>query len=302
MIDDLRRLAVLLRLGELALDLLERHGGGARRRELQLERARRLDLALGEPRRVPHLAGDRHLHLERPLGALLPVLLGAGVAQRRDDRALAAGRQPVHHRLAGAELVALVGELDPLERLAVELVLGVHGLGVLDGHRPVAVVDDQLQGEVVGDRRRRRRQVEPRQGGVVDDEGGLADEAERGDEHREEEGAKDDAAHDEPVPTVVAAGAAALVAHCRRRRRERALAGIVAGGESWLGWPAWEKKGGRAASNTTTDEVNVIDGVLAYTREKKGARLHGKPCELYTIMLRASKNMTSTLFGVNVRK
>jgi hypothetical protein len=159
------RLAVLvIRLGELAVDLLEHDGRRPRRRELQLERAGGLDLALGLAQRVLELAGDGHLHLEHPRRVLLPELGLPGVAQRHRP-ALRARGQAVHHRLPGAQLLTLVGDLHALERLPVEGVRRHQRLVVLDADGPVRVADGQRHREVVRERRRRRRRAHQREAG-----------------------------------------------------------------------------------------------------------------------------------------
>jgi hypothetical protein len=209
-------LAVLLCLGELALDLLEHEGRRRlpRRRELELERAGGLDGALGGARRVLDLASHRHLHLEHPRGVLLVELGDPGVAQR-DGRAAGPGRQPVHPGLAGGVLVALTGEPQAVELLAIEAVRGVERLGVGHAHGPVRVAHGERHREVVRERRRRGRRAderEARQGGVVHGDAHVADEAEGGDEDDDEgDGGEDGDAEDAP-PEVTAAVAAAVVA------------------------------------------------------------------------------------------
>ena len=54
-------------------------------------------LALAEVRLAPHLAGERHLHLEQPRRVLPPELGDAGVPER-DVRAGGAGVEVVHPR------------------------------------------------------------------------------------------------------------------------------------------------------------------------------------------------------------
>ena len=46
---------------------------------------------------------------------------------------------------------ALISEPDPLEALAVEAVVGLERLGVLDGHGPVLVAEGEREREVVGE-------------------------------------------------------------------------------------------------------------------------------------------------------
>uniref|UniRef100_A0A8R7PJQ3 Uncharacterized protein n=1 Tax=Triticum urartu TaxID=4572 RepID=A0A8R7PJQ3_TRIUA len=211
-------LAVPARRSELALDLLEHDGRRAGRRELQLERAFGLELALGEVRLVPDLARQRHLHLEHPRLVLLLELGHAGVAER-DVGAVRAGDEVVHLGLAGGVRGALVGEPDPLEALAVEAVVGLQRLGVLDAHGPVLVPDGEREREVVGEGGGGGRgQREAREGGVDDGDLGVADEAVGQEEDEEEDDAGEDgeaarAAEDGVARAGGDAGAAA-VAEC----------------------------------------------------------------------------------------
>jgi hypothetical protein len=200
--------AVLLGLGELALDLLEHGGRRPRRRELQLERARRLQVALGVARRVLEPAGDLHLHLEEPRRVLPPERAGAGAAQRGDGGAVRDGGEVVHPGLPGPVLLPLVGEQRAVERLAVEGVRGLELLPVGDGHGPVPVADGERQREVVRERRRRRgglHQVEPGQRGVLDGDAHVGDEAVGGEgDSAATDGGGDGEADDAGLPTVPA--------------------------------------------------------------------------------------------------
>jgi len=212
----LAKLAVLVGLGELALDLLEDDGRRPGRRELQLERARRGQLALGEVGLVPDLAGERHLHLEQPRGVLLPELGDAGVPERH-VRGARAGVEVVHPCLAGRVDVPLAGELDAVEPLAVEAVVGLQRLGVLDAHGPVPVADGEREGEVVGERGGRgRHEGEPGQRGGLDGDLHVADEAVGGQEHDEEDDGGEheeaDAEAEDGLPRVVRDAGAAPVA------------------------------------------------------------------------------------------
>ena len=90
-----------------------------------------------------------------PRRVLLLELRLAGVAQRHRP-ALRARGEVVHHRLPGAQLVALVGDLHTLELLPVEAVRRLQRLVVLDADG---------QGVADSQRRRRRRHAHQREAG-----------------------------------------------------------------------------------------------------------------------------------------
>jgi hypothetical protein len=206
-------------------------------------------------RLVPHLAGERHLHLEQPRCVLLPEFGDAGVPQRH-VRAFRAGVEVVHPGLARGVDVPLVGEFDAVEPLAVEAVVGLQRLGVLDAHGPVPVADGEREGEVVGERGGRGgHEGEPGQRGGLDGDLHVADEPVGGEEHDEEDDGGDheeadadaedglarvvgDAGAAPVAEGVVAAAATAVVeAHgvanlgLRWRCREK----VSAGAAEWMG-------------------------------------------------------------------
>jgi hypothetical protein len=166
-------------------------------------------------RRVADLAGERHLHLEQPRRVLLPELGLAGVPERGE---LVGPRgEVVHPGLPGRVPVALAGELEPVERLIVELEGSLQRFGVLDAHGPVPVADGEREREVVGEcGGRGGEQRKPGQRGGLDGDLRVADEAVGGEEDGEEGGGAEqeeaDAAAEDGLARVVGDAGAAPVA------------------------------------------------------------------------------------------
>ena len=208
---------------------------------------------------VLDLPEDGELQLEDARRALAGEL-GRPDGPERHGRALGRRGQAVDlHPERVDPVPPFAGEAGARERAAAEAELGVEGAAAPDGHRPVAVVERDGDGEVVGDvgagagagagpvdaaggcgrgRGRGAGEGEAAEGGVVDGDADGDDEGERGDEQRHEGERREEAAADGHRCAVAGAVAGVgvraaahddevppveVVAHQARRRPRPAL-------------------------------------------------------------------------------
>lgn len=181
---------------------------------------------------VLDLAGECRLDVEDPSGALPPERLDAG-APEHDVHGVGAAGDAEHGGLPRRQGVARRGDVDAVEALAVEEVVGLEGPEG-GAHGPVGVAHGEREREVVGDGGRMRRggEREAGQRGVLDLEPGLRGVAVAEDEDDDDGDGGDDDEPDEEAARAAAvlaeAGAAlAVVAHggrpagCARLREVR---------------------------------------------------------------------------------
>jgi len=167
---------------------------------------------------VLDLPRERRLDVEHSLAALPPVRLDAG-APEHDARLVGAAGDAEHGGLPGGQDVARRGDVDAVEALAVEEVVGLEGAEG-GAHGPVGVAHGEREREVVGDGGggRRRGEREARERGVLDLEPGLgrvavADDEDDDDGDRGDDGEADAEAAREAAVRAEAAAALAVVAH-----------------------------------------------------------------------------------------
>lgn len=177
---------------------------------------------------VLDLAGELHLDVERPLGALLPVRPDAGAAEHGVHGVGAAG-EAEHGGLPGGQDVGGRGDdVDAVEPLVLEEVVGLEGPEG-GAHGPVAVADGEREREVVGDGGGGGDgDGEARERGVVHLERGLrgvpvAEDEDDDDGDRRDDGEADaEAAREALVPRGEAA--LAVVTHDGELEMERSAA------------------------------------------------------------------------------